>query len=128
MSKRVVRFQCDYCEKILKTEKGIQRHEKEKCWHRPEHMTCFTCGLFIDKQLKNGGTYRNLYFPNNPMCADGHDAVWEGEPGYEHESEKGVRQFHCSFNEPREDHPGEYRKFSTGSGGPRLVYLEEAQQ
>ena len=30
----------------------------------------------------------------------------------------------CEFYEPREEHPGEYRKFSTGTGGYRLVYLQ----
>ncbi len=124
MSTQVIRYKCDYCNKELKTEKGIARHEGELCWHRPEHMTCFTCGLFVDKEVHNEYSNLGRLFVGLPSCEEGHDMWWQDYNGHEHKEDMPVHKFDCEFYETRSEHPGEYTKFSSGSGGYRKVYLE----
>jgi len=116
MSTQVIRYKCDYCNKELKTEKGMAYHEDKKCWHRPEHMTCFTCGLLIKTK-----PYEDI------VCEEGHDNWYQDYNGVDREMDRPVRKFECEFYEPRSEHPGEYVKVSTGSGGYRKVYLEESR-
>lgn len=124
MSTKVIRFKCDYCNKELKTEKGIAEHEDKRCWHRPEHMTCFTCGLFVDEEVYNDHANHGRLFMGLPACEEEYDKQWQDHNGLDHDREEPVRQFECEYYEPRSDHPGEYVKFSTGTGGYRKVYLE----
>ena len=124
MIEKVVRYKCGYCEKLFKTEKGAENHELHLCWHKEDSRTCFTCGLFVDKEVvtasaMNGGTMFEL----DPKCAEEYDMYYEGWDGT-HRADKPHRQFECELWEPREDHPGEYVKFKTGLGGYRRVYLK----
>lgn len=126
MSSMVVRYKCSYCNKELKTEKGITHHEKARCYHNPNNHTCFTCGLFVDNERKDLVVQSTNWFSFSPECADRHDCFWDKFSG-EWEVEEPIRQSECEFYKPRSEHPGEYVKFSSGSGGYRKVYLEEKE-
>jgi hypothetical protein len=129
MSTQVIRYKCDYCNKELKTERGIANHENVRCYHNPKNTTCFTCGLFIDEEtVGEHSPIRQPVFYRLPKCADGHDCLWQDYNGVDHEMEEPYRKFECAFYEPREEHPGEYVKFSTGLGGYRKVYLKESEK
>lgn len=40
--KQVVRYKCDFCDKIAVKPETIQRHERE-CIHNPDCVNCFVC-------------------------------------------------------------------------------------
>lgn len=115
MSSIVIRYKCSYCNKELKTPKGIQHHEKARCYHNPDNHTCFTCGLFVKSSAYSG-----------VQCENGHDCFWDKFSG-EYQVEEPIRQLECEFYEPRSDHPGEYGKYSSGCGGWRKIWMEGAK-
>lgn len=41
--KQVTRYACDYCNRELKTEKGMARHEAKNCYFSPGSHSCATC-------------------------------------------------------------------------------------
>jgi len=45
MATHVTRWQCDHCGYLLKTEKGMLRHEA-RCFHNPDLKACATCHYY----------------------------------------------------------------------------------
>ena len=125
MSEKVIRYKCSYCNKVLITEWGISNHEQHKCYHNPDNQACFTCGLFIDEQKV--GDY-GLYFPVTPHCVEEHDLWWQDSEGTDWQDKLPTRKIECPFYEGREEYPGEYKSFYSGTGGYRLVYLPDEEQ
>ena len=125
MSEKVIRYKCSYCNKILITEWGIRNHEQHKCYHNPDNQACFTCGLFIDEQ--EVGDY-GLYFPGTPHCVEENDLWWQDAEGTDWYENRPTRKIECPFYEERDEYPGEYKSFYSGTGGYRLVYLPDEEQ
>ena len=122
--KEVIRYQCNYCEKIFRAAGNAHAHEWHKCWHNPDHHTCFTCGLFVDAEDLG---VLGRYFSDRPHCQVDHDLVYH-DTYEDFKLLEPRRQFKCAMWEPREDWPGEYVKFKTGSGGFRKIYMSDFQE
>jgi hypothetical protein len=50
--KQVIRYQCQFCKKELKTEKGMEKHEA-RCLRNEEKRACLTCNNFVGCTIHN---------------------------------------------------------------------------
>ena len=116
-------YKCDFCDRLFKTVKGANNHETKLCFHNPDTQSCFTCGLFIDEEVKTDFTLTGFAFHALPHCEYHHDMYYEDLDGETYCNDSPRRERGCGMWEPREDHPGEYAKWAVGSGGYRKVYL-----
>lgn len=91
--KEVIRYQCDYCEKIYKHKSSARRHEK-KCFANPTTRACRTC-----EHLKV--EFETVYVPPK-----GNESY--GDADYD------IDYFVCDIKEIAINYPGKRPKWTYG--------------
>lgn len=76
--KQVIRYKCDFCNKVMATSKGMERHEKQ-CFKNPNGFNCYMCehaylGIAYCDNPYTGG--QNEY-PDKPICSINEDWIIE---------------------------------------------------
>lgn len=66
--KKVVRYKCDYCNKLAVKPETIQRHE-EVCMKNPDGKNCYMCELAYQGDYYYFDGYKDAVVKDQCMCA-----------------------------------------------------------
>lgn len=74
--KQVIRYKCDFCQKLAAHPKTIERHEKV-CLKNPDGKNCYMCEMAYLDDYENYHDYSDTYstVKDQCMCAYTDDVV-----------------------------------------------------
>lgn len=53
MSIRVIKFQCQFCKRLFRSELRANWHEQNRCTRNPKQQACLTCNFFHGRLESN---------------------------------------------------------------------------
>lgn len=72
--KKVVRYKCDYCQKLAARPETIERHE-EVCLKNPNGKNCYMCEMAYLDDYINEDEYHARVIKDQCMCVYQYDVV-----------------------------------------------------
>lgn len=71
--KQVIRYKCDFCQKLATYIKTIEHHEEE-CMHNPQGRNCYICEFSYLGDYDDGNDYSGI-LRDQCICAYSEDIV-----------------------------------------------------